>query len=155
MGEGAVVARLIPKVDYNNLSAAEIKGILPDGQAIEQVKDKIDFESKVDVPFTAHEKLKGEPFSVGYFGIKDWGIYKEEPKLDVKKLVEKVGLIEEFMSKEIKRAHLKDSTKSYLQLIKEIEEEIGATEQELPLYKLKRIANYIKALNKQRDKHGV
>lgn len=111
--------------------------------------DKIDYESKVEIPFSAYEKIKGKPYSVEYFDIVEWTLLDDETDVDNKR--EKVKTIEEFIKHEIRNKNLNDSISSFKELLNKYKAELNISENEKESSKLERLYLYLKLIKKQRD----
>lgn len=81
-------------------------------------------EVNLDPPFSVYEQIKKEPYTVKYFGLKDWLFFMQNPKFDASGLKDKVGKFEDFVKKEINRMNLADSTESYAAIINNLKEKL-------------------------------
>src|SRR3990167_2954917 len=104
---------------------------------------------KEDPPFSIYEHIKGEPYSVKYFGLHDWMFFVNNPQLDVSGLNNKVQSMEKFMREEIKRLGLIDSTESYASIINNLKTRLKVNPLEKSHITFEKILRYVgRARNK-------
>src|SRR3990167_3374568 len=77
-------------------------------------------ETDIEPPLTAYEQLKGEPYTVRYFGLTDWLVAIKNPQFDVSGLQDKVNQVEQFIIREVQRKQLIDSPESYRAIMNEL-----------------------------------
>lgn len=76
-------------------------------------------ESKEEPPFSAYTALKGEPYTIKYFGLEDLRFFIENPKFD-STLKDMVESIEGYIAQQIEKRKLTDSLESYREIIGEL-----------------------------------
>ncbi|KKL58025.1 hypothetical protein LCGC14_2229500, partial [marine sediment metagenome] len=77
-------------------------------------------DSKIEPPLSVYEQIKGEPYTIRYFGLTDWLYFMNNPQFDVSGLKDQVSKVEQFVKNEIERKSLMDSSESYRSIIENI-----------------------------------
>ena len=77
-------------------------------------------ESTREPPLSIYEKIKGEPFTVKYFGLHDWLAIVRTSDFDKSGLKTKVATLENFIGNEVQRRGLEDSIKSFASIIQDL-----------------------------------
>ena len=81
-------------------------------------------DSKIEPPLSLYEKMKGEPYTIRYFGLTDWLQLSKMPQFDASGLLGKVSDLEGMVIKEMQRRNLEDSPEAYRSIMKEIREKL-------------------------------
>lgn len=115
------------------------------GEAVKTVERKA---SDIQPPLDKYSEVKGQPYSVDYFGIDYYKALNGE--LDVNKIIPKIKDIEKFVKDEIAAKKYDNTIESYKDIIDNIKSLIGINKNVLPEIALSRVSEYIKLLNKQR-----
>jgi len=82
-------------------------------------------ETSAEVPFTQYEQMKGEPYTIRYFGLQDWNFFLKNPHFDESGIGSKVRYVEKFVSNEIDRKNLYDSPESYRAIMNDIKTKLN------------------------------
>lgn len=81
-------------------------------------------QQKIEPPLSMYEKMKGEPYTIRYFGLTEWLQLSKMPQFDASGLLSKVSNLENFVGKEIQRRNLEDSPEAYRAIMKEIKDKL-------------------------------
>ena len=84
-------------------------------------------EFTAEPPLSLYEAVKGETYTIKYFGLQDRLLFIKNPEFDISHLGDKIKFIENFVRKEIERKHLYDSPESYRAIMKEFKEKLHIT----------------------------
>lgn len=106
-------------------------------------------EFGAEPPMSIYEKAKGEPYTIRYFGLRDWLMFLDNPKLDVTHLGDKVRFVENFIINEIKRKNLYDSPESFRKIIGDFKMRLNITPKDRSELVFEKIHSFIKSLKRK------
>lgn len=102
----------------------------------------------IEPAFSAFQNITGSPFTAAFYKMDK--IYKQVD-LDTQTHIKKV---EEYIHNQIRSQRLLDTSKSAIQVIKNLEKKVGINDNNDPFYRLERISRYIDAIRKYNN-HGT
>ena len=103
--------------------------------------------STAEPPLSKYTEIKGKPYTAEYLDIHFWDSLT--PELDVDNTGKNVGMIEEYVAKEIDKRNLEDTVGSYREIMDEIKSFLNISANEKVEGRIDRYANYINMRNRQ------
>lgn len=110
---------------------------------IEKTTNFIPEESSNEPPLSVYENIKGEPFSVRYFDLREWFSLIQNPHFDVSGLKDKIATIENYVKESIGKRGLLDSTESYASIITDLKTKLKIHALEKPSLVFEKIYRYL------------
>ena len=120
--------------------APESEDRTPSGKS-EKEKFFIPSESKLNPPLTAYESIKGEPYTVQYFGLQE--VFQIPAQFDVEKVREKINAVENFIKEEIASKNLIDSVETYNKIMISLRDKLKIPQMEKTQSVFQKIFRYI------------
>ena len=113
----------------------------------EKVDTAIPVTSNAEPPLSKYAEIKGKPYTAEYLDIDFWEALT--PQLDVEGIGKNVGMIEEYVAKEIGNRNLEDTLDSYREIMGEVKSFLNMSPNEKAEGRIDRYANYINLKNRQ------
>src|SRR3990167_310804 len=137
------------------LKQSEAEKITNIKQEVSPLPDKMSNTEKDSIisPLSVYIAIKGRPYTVDFLGIKNyWDLLESDEKVDrtLGAIKTKVGVVENWVKRQIDKGYMEDNIDSYKQIMKFTDKIISHSTIDDPLQKLNKIYSFIVSTNKSR-----